>query len=76
MSMFIGSYLGLAAAWIFGLDVIQAAVGTGDPSTLHWGLAATGVVIGLGSVPLHELIAGLEAFKAAQGAPSGRSLSG
>jgi ethanolamine transporter EutH len=63
----IGAYLGLAAAWVLGLDVIHAALGVNDKSAVHLGLAATGVVIGLGSVPLHELIGGLVAFKNSQG---------
>ena len=71
MSLFIGAYLGLAAAWVLGLDVIHAALGVNDKSAIHLGLAATGVVIGLGSVPLHELIGGLEAFKNAQGSQQG-----
>jgi len=70
MSLFLGSYIGLAAAWIFGIDVIHAALGTHDSSgQVHWALAVTGVVIGFGSVPLHELISAVQAFRNAQPAP-------
>ena len=70
MSLFLGSYLGVAAASIFGIDVIHAALGTHDsPGQVHWALAVTGVVIGFGSVPLHELISAVQAFRNAQPAP-------
>jgi len=66
LSLIAASLMGLGASWVLGLDVIHAALGTAGAaavSALPWGMVATGLVIGLGSNPTHELVKGLQAYK-------------
>ena len=73
ISLYIGAYLGLVVAVILGLDAFAAtgvtAAATGATTTApvpNWGVAITGLVMGLGSNPTHELIQALQSFKASQ----------
>lgn len=72
MSLYVGAMLGLFLAAILGLDAIQA-VFKGQPTT-EWakdlyvmfegiGVAVTGLVMGAGATPTHELIKALKASK-------------
>jgi hypothetical protein len=58
-----GAILGLIAAWALGLDAFQAAyqappeqVEAGASPEWQWGIALTGLLMGLGSTPTHEVI--------------------
>ncbi len=63
MSLFAGSLVGLVAAWLFGLDLVHAALNVAPPPGWAWGMALTGVVVGLGSNPTHELIHAIQSYK-------------
>jgi PASTA domain len=66
ISIFAGSILGLAAAGFLGLDAFQAAMATpaeesaagggAGASQFPLGIVFTGLLMGLGSVPTHEVI--------------------
>ena len=68
ISLFIGMVLGLVVAAFAGLDCIAAAL---SPVTLGksplnptvWGMVLTGILIGLGSNPTHEIIKALQQYK-------------
>jgi hypothetical protein len=72
MSLYAGAVLGLVAAAVLGLDAIQAVFG-GVPSGLlagkayAWlpgiGAAVTGLAMGAGATPTHELIKALKEAK-------------
>jgi hypothetical protein len=60
ITLLAGPCLGLVVAASFGLDLFQGA------STLvwpYWGVAATGVVMGLGANPAHEVIRAVQEYK-------------
>jgi hypothetical protein len=61
ISILFGSLLGLVLAISLGLDVFRAA--TGAVGARWWGVALTGLVMGLGSSPTHEVILALQEFK-------------
>jgi hypothetical protein len=65
MSIYAGALLGLVFAWALRLDAIQATLGTIDfPGVApNLGVAATGLVIGLGAAPTHEVIKTLQETK-------------
>lgn len=74
ISILVGSFLGLLAAGILGLDLIGATLGenpwgTGadqpwlDRTLPNLGAAVTGLVMGLGASPTHELIKTLQETK-------------
>jgi hypothetical protein len=74
ISILVGSFLGLLAAGILGLDLIGATLGenpwgTGadqpwlDHALPNLGAAVTGLVMGLGATPTHELIKTLQETK-------------
>lgn len=63
MSIFAGALVGLVVAWAFGLDLVHAALTVAPPSGWAWGIAVTGVVVGLGSNPTHELIHAIQSYK-------------
>jgi hypothetical protein len=64
MSLFAGVALGLCGAWLFGLDLVHAALNVAPPTSgLAWGIALTGLAVGLGSNPTHELIKAIQSFK-------------
>jgi hypothetical protein len=63
ISISFGAILGLIAAWALGLDAFQAAyqappgavIGGASPQW-QWGVALTGLLMGLGATPTHEVI--------------------
>jgi hypothetical protein len=61
ISIAVGSAMGLLVAAAFRVDVFQAT--DTSPSPAAWGIAATGLIIGLGSNPTHELIQALQELK-------------
>jgi len=61
ISLFLGMYLGLVVAWVLGLDLLQAIFATS--LVLHLGVVLTGLVMGLGSSPTHEVIQVLQNWK-------------
>jgi hypothetical protein len=74
ISILVGAFLGLLVAGILGLDVIGATLGenpwgTGadqpwlDHALPNLGAAVTGLVMGLGATPTHELIKTLQETK-------------
>jgi hypothetical protein len=78
LSIQIGLFAGLVVAAIGGLDVIagvqnQGATATLAPATIG-GIVFTGLLMGLGSSPTHEVISTLQQYKQqskAAGAPTG-----
>ena len=74
MSLVLGSIIGLVMVWWLGLDVIHAALNApptqhttlANLHTLQWGMVATGLVIGLGASPAHDLISAILAYKQSQ----------
>ena len=60
ISIYIGMLLGLCMAWVTGLDVFQATLGAANSLSgsinSHLGVAFTGLVLGLGASPTHEVI--------------------
>lgn len=72
LSLYLGALLGLVLAYLFKLDVF-AAVNTGDavaathvvalPASAGLRVAFTGLLIGLGSNPTHEVIQVLQQYK-------------
>lgn len=57
ISICAGAVLGLIFAWTLGLDTFRAAEPAGGgTATLQWGVALTGLLMGLGSTPAHEVI--------------------
>lgn len=67
ISLYIGILLGLIVSAAFGLDLLQAAgvPTSGGPSALlpHLGVAITGLIMGLGSNPTHEIIRAIQEYK-------------
>jgi hypothetical protein len=61
ISILLGCILGLIGAGALGLDALQATLGT--TPFLNVGTAITGIVMGLGSNPTHELIKTLQETK-------------
>jgi hypothetical protein len=61
ISLFLGTYLGLVVAWVLGLDLLQAIFTTS--LAFHLGIVLTGLVMGLGSSPTHEVIQVLQNWK-------------
>lgn len=77
LSIYLGMMLGLATAWGFGLDLFSAALAQGSAQTpapvpAVPGAAAaahivlTGIIIGLGSNPTHEVIRSIQEYKKGQ----------
>ena len=61
ISLYLGVYLGLVVAWLLGLDLLQAILATS--LAFHLGIILTGLVMGLGSSPTHEVIQVLQNWK-------------
>ena len=61
ISLFLGMYLGLLVAGVLGLDLLQAIFTTS--LAFHLGVVLTGLVMGLGSSPTHEVIQVLQNWK-------------
>jgi hypothetical protein len=63
LSLLLGAGLGLAVCGTLGLDLIGAAAGVTSAAKFHWGVAASGIVVGLGSNPTHEIIRSIQEYK-------------
>jgi len=61
LSLMAGCLVGLGVTWVLGLDAIHAALGS--PNGTTWGMVATGLAVGLGANPTHELIGVLQNYK-------------
>jgi hypothetical protein len=61
ISILLGGIIGVIAAGVLGLDALQATLGT--TPFLNVGTAITGIVMGLGANPTHELIKTLQETK-------------
>jgi len=61
ISLFVGMYLGLLVAGVLGLDLLQSIFTTS--LAFHLGIVLTGLVMGLGSSPTHEVIQVLQNWK-------------
>jgi hypothetical protein len=61
ISLFLGMYLGLVVAGVLGLDLLQSIFTTS--LAFHLGIVLTGLVMGLGSSPTHEVIQVLQSWK-------------
>jgi hypothetical protein len=73
ISIYLGAILGLLVAGFFGLDVFAAATKSVSPATTdsvsmcpRFMVLLTGVIIGLGSNPTHEVIRAVQEFKKGQ----------
>jgi hypothetical protein len=70
ISLYLGAVLGLGVAGIFGLDILQAILQTssGEMSgaLLDLRVIFTGLVIGLGANPAHEIIRVIQEYKEGQ----------
>jgi hypothetical protein len=55
--------LGLILAGVFGLDVFQAVLEGAKESQKKWQIIFTGLMIGLGSNPTHEVIRAIQEYK-------------
>ena len=67
-SMLIGVGLGVVAAGFLGLNIFVAVLGDTNGSwAAVLGVVVTGVVVGLGSSPTHEVIKALQNYKASRG---------
>lgn len=62
ISIFLGAIMGVVAAGAFGLDVFQAVLGGTEQRNIGQ-ILATGVMIGLGSSPTHEVIRAIQEYK-------------
>ncbi len=67
ISLFVGVALGLLLTGVLRLDLVaaifQSSTGSLFNFKFYWGVVFTGVVIGLGSNPTHEVIRVLQQFK-------------
>jgi hypothetical protein len=67
LSIYLGAVLGLILVWITGLDLFQASLGVdltrADWAGAHLGTVFTGLILGLGSSPTHEVIQILKEIK-------------
>lgn len=75
ISLFLGALLGLGLARVFSLDLIEAAVQAPGNTPIPWtshgflphpDIALTGLIIGLGSNPTHEVVKAIQDFKQSQ----------
>ena len=62
ISLFLGMIIGLVIAGVFGLDLLKAIFQI-PTIAFHYGVVFTGLVIGLGSSPTHEVIQVLQQWK-------------
>jgi hypothetical protein len=68
ISLFVGTLLGLLITGLLRLDLVQAifqspTFGNAFGLQFYWGIIFTGVVMGLGSNPTHEVIRVLQEYK-------------
>jgi hypothetical protein len=61
ISILLGCIIGVIAAWVLGLDALQATLGTKPFQNV--GTTITGIAMGLGANPTHELIKTLQETK-------------
>jgi hypothetical protein len=68
ISIYVGVMLGLAVAGYFGLDLFQAVLSeqAANATPIARNVILTGVVIGLGSSPTHEVIRAVQEYKKAR----------
>lgn len=68
ISMYTGAILGVSVAGAFGLDLFQAVLEPGPEGLPYRSLriVLTGLVIGLGSNPTHEVIRAVQEYKKSQ----------
>jgi hypothetical protein len=69
ISLYVGAILGLIVAGLFSLDLFQAVLVTPNTepvSLLDLRVILTGLIIGLGSTPTHEIIRAVQEFKESQ----------
>ncbi len=84
ISIWAGGLIGMTAAGILGLDIFQAAAGAtiggwrvGQQELLPFlGVALTGMVLGLGADPTHEVIRVLQEWKKSKKVGNDLSVSG
>jgi hypothetical protein len=64
ISLYLGALIGLLIAAFSHLDLFRASgIQTTNVWVFQWGVALTGVVMGLGSNPAHEVIKAVQEFK-------------
>lgn len=68
ISLYAGAIMGVAVAGVFGLDILQAVLEPGPEGLPYPSLRVvfTGLVIGLGSNPTHEMIRAVQEYKKSQ----------
>jgi hypothetical protein len=64
ISLYLGAILGLIVAGVFGLDLFKAVLENVKHPVLD--VVVTGIIIGLGSNPTHEVIRAVQEFKEAR----------
>jgi hypothetical protein len=62
ISLFLGAIMGVIVAGAFGLDVFKAVLGGAGQSNMGH-ILVTGVMVGLGSSPTHEVIRAIQEYK-------------
>jgi len=62
ISIYLGMLCGLLASYAFELNIFQLILGAGE-GDYKWQVVATGIVIGLGSGPTHEVIRAVQEYK-------------
>lgn len=67
LSLLLGALAGVVVAGVLGLDLFTAVLGTPDADgrlvATAWGVIFTGIVMGLGSSPTHEVVKALQEYK-------------
>ena len=63
ISIYLGAIVGLILAGVFGLDVFQAVLEGSRETQKKWQIIFTGLMIGLGSSPTHEVIRAIQEYK-------------
>lgn len=70
VSIYAGMFVGVIVAGVTGLDLFQAVLEESTPALLstgaHWGVGFTGLLVGLGASPTHEVISILKNLKEKQ----------
>jgi hypothetical protein len=67
ISLFLGGLLGIGVAGLFGLDLFRAVLGTqAEGIMVELQVIATGMIIGLGAGPTHEVVRLLQEYKEKQ----------
>jgi len=69
ISLFLGMIIGVVIAGVFGLDLLKAIFQI-PTIAFHYGVVFTGLAIGLGSSPTHEVIQVLQQWKTNLKTPS------